>query len=81
METSIKKLSDMEAKVIQKENKKAKLEGALDNVMSELKDKHGIETLDDLNDNLDDLDKELGQLEDEFKTKVEALETNYDWSE
>ena len=73
------KLDIMKRKVTEAKDKKTKLEGKLEQLMTELP-KYDCETLEEADTKLEEMTETLDTMEPEIKEKITSLTDNYDWS-
>ena len=73
------KLDAMKKKVTEEKEKRTKLEGKLEQLMTELP-KFDCTTVEEADAKLGKMAEDLDSMEPQIKAKLDALTTNYDWS-
>lgn len=71
-----KKLLDWQSQIEDAKTKKAQAEGALSNLLEQLKE-HGIESFDDLQEAIDAADTEVADLEEKLDKAIKELENKW----
>ena len=73
------KLLKMKAEIDEAKARKNRIEGEMDGLRTQLKDKYGYDSIEAAEADLDDLEKSIETKEKELAQQMQKLEESYDW--